>query len=88
MLRKRLVLVLVSEHYLAVLLNNVLFSPSSSSFAEQQFQQENFVFVRHFENVARPFLRGFILELIALAYVTFLVEGVNRSTDRRIWLIF
>ena len=36
MLRKRLVLVLVSEHYLAVLLNKVLFSPSSSSSAEQQ----------------------------------------------------
>ena len=30
-----------------------LFSSSPSS-AEQQWQQENFVFVRHFENVARP----------------------------------
>ena len=36
MLRKRWVLVLVSEHYLAVLLKKVLFSPSSSSSAEQQ----------------------------------------------------
>ena len=40
--------------------------------AEQQKQQENFV-LRHFENVPRPIPHGFILELIALTYVSFLV---------------
>ena len=44
------------------------------SSAEQQKQQENFVFVCYLKTCLVSYSHGFILKLIALAYATFLVR--------------